>query len=121
MTFSRDLRDFTGFVTDQVHRLAFHRAGRIFQGVVSISPVDTGYFRANWNLSWSVPDLSQIDVEGPNPVPIFDLPSSPPFDFAEIHITNNTVYGERLNDGTSPQAPAGILDPVMAAVDAIQD
>ena len=57
---------------------------QLFDYIVAISPVDTGYFASQW----------EIDV-----------------DYPDATIYNDTDYGEYLDEGWSKQAPNGISKP----------
>lgn len=89
----------------------------ILQGLVFASPVDTGRFRGNWQVD--VGRLSEINITGE--VDTLDrngaatiakalgkLRFANPFDAAVIQ--NNVEYGEKLNSGSSRQAPAGFVE-----------
>lgn len=67
------------------------------------SPVDTGSFRANWNLTEGRPDVNFDPKKrrGGNKVR-FRIKTG-----GVYYITNNAPYARRLADGYSPQAPAG--------------
>lgn len=82
-------------------------------GVITRSPVDTGFFRANWRVG-----INHVDLSGPT-----DNPAGTPFTtsgageasilqarFGDvIFITNNTVYALALENGHSGQAPQGVM------------
>lgn len=76
-------------------------------------PVDTGRFRASWNVSFDAPDTSHEDVNdnGPFSKPKFDLDGNV-FESVDnkIVINNSIPYGAKLNgvdgeDGTVQQVP----------------
>lgn len=81
------------------------------KSVVTLSPVDTGLFRGNWQLTYS-------GADGPRNV--FDQTGGPTI--AEItakaktftagqvaHIQNHIFYGHDLEYGSSKQAPKGMV------------
>jgi len=74
------------------------------------SPVDTGRFKSNWIVSINNPSLEydennmgQMAFEAGVPV----INTAKPTD--SIHITNNLPYAQVLEDGSSMQAPQGIV------------
>lgn len=84
------------------------------RGVVKKSPVDTGRFRSNWQVSKNVERSGTIDVgkeaqsktvqRGMATIEGFDLSSD-----TAIHIQNNLPYARRLEHGHSKQAPQGMV------------
>ncbi|MBT9158788.1 MAG: hypothetical protein DDT26_00035 [Dehalococcoidia bacterium] len=108
--------------TDQLVRkviLAIDRA------VVLATPVDTGRARANWQPSIGQP------AEGTLPEPASPSAGRDQSDVRAViagyrpgltvHITNNLPYIERLNNGSSSQAPADFVSfAILAVVRAVQ-
>lgn len=100
------LADKTGARMDTVIRRA---TLELFTSVVRMSPVDTGRFRANWNVSYATPDT------GTNPN------TNQARGFAEaqkaltlpvggvVYLTNGLPYARRLEYGYSRQAPYGMV------------
>jgi len=97
-----------------------------YTGVVRKSPVDTGRFRGNWNVALAVPDTSTNDKKPhPKRKPGERVPKRPRQDGdgwaraiaalagakpgITIFITNNLPYAVYLENGSSRQAPAGML------------
>jgi hypothetical protein len=80
--------------------------------VVMRSPVDTGRFRANWNVSFGSPDLAITEnkdkpgqetiAKGGSLIGSLDR-------LNQIWISNNLPYANRLENGWSKQAPAGMV------------
>lgn len=101
------------------------------------TPVDTGWARANWFVSVGAAEPGRhprLDPAAPAPT----QPGGAAAEAAEavtfaalaivgaqlgqpIHIVNDVPYIEALNDGHSRQAPAGMVDPVVAQWDTIVD
>jgi hypothetical protein len=84
--------------------------------VTQISPVDTGRYRAAWNLQENSPDTSVPPPgNGANSVP---APGSPGFAanglFPVLFLTNALPYAAVLETGTSKKAPDGILSVALA-------
>lgn len=76
----------------------------------SESPVDTGRFRANWFTTEETPSnqtTNSVNIQ-------------PPYSGyitlgKKYYITNNLPYAEKLANGSSPQAPAGWIDLILAS------
>lgn len=87
-------------------------AMEVLQGVVMMSPVDTGRFRANNMVTVDAVGTSYSDVTDKSGGPtiqkggaVIGTVESP---FGTITIQNNLSYAEALENGHSGQAPAGI-------------
>jgi hypothetical protein len=78
--------------------------------LVEATPVDTGHARVNWTPTVAAPARAEIEGADPSsavdPVAAFG-PASPG---DAMFITNNVPYIRRLNEGSSPQAPAGFVE-----------
>lgn len=76
----------------------------IFDGVVSMTPVDTGHARANWQVSAGEANGVEIPGAGdPRPAAlsvIRELTAGPP-----VYIFNNVPYIETLEYGQYPNPP----------------
>lgn len=74
--------------------------------LVATTPVDTGRARSNWLPSLNVPDTRRVEP-GQKP----DIgPTLGAYKVTDtILISNNLPYINRLNEGSSKQAPAGFV------------
>lgn len=84
----------------------------VFGEIIKNTPVDTGQARTNWNISTDKPDFSTTtSTSGP------DLTTSiNTLGFPSIWISNGLDYVVALENGKSwKQAPAGIINPALAA------
>lgn len=101
---------------DMVRRIAF----AVDSTVVRMSPVDTGRFRANWQVTMSAPATGTVDhvpgkggsSTGANTRKALDQLQMVMKNYElgkPVFIVNNVVYGPRLNDGHSKQAPRNFL------------
>ncbi len=100
-------------------------AARIAQGIREVAinahaeiarrtPVDTGYARANWQITIGAPASSAVEIGG---APLaLALESYDPERDGAVFITNNAKYIRRLNAGHSQQAPAGFVEAAIASV-----
>lgn len=89
------------------------------RSVVLKSPVDTGRFRANWQTALSTPaggTLERTDANGG--ATIMEgagvIASARPFD--AVWLSNNLPYGPALEDGSSRQAPSGMVAVTVAEI-----
>jgi hypothetical protein len=81
----------------------------VFRAVALRSPVDTGRFRANWNVSYGTPDLgvtastnqarSTQQVARSLSLPVGGV----------VFMANGLPYAEELEFGSSKQAPVGMV------------
>lgn len=112
MSFALDLQKFA----EKAGARADVAVGEIVANIASRlderSPVDTGRFRANWNYGLGAPDLSTsmaTDKAGGATASriIAQIPDNAA---GQVHFLSNSLpYAQRLENGWSKQAPAGIL------------
>ena len=84
----------------------------LFSRVILRSPVDTGRFRGNWQVAvGSVPSgtLELDDKTGTATVAKVDAVAAGVGAGDIIYLVNNLPYAQRLEDGYSGQAPAGMV------------
>src|SRR5690606_4315231 len=91
-----------------------HKAERITQklvdGFIERSPVRTGNFRAAWNVSEGSPVFKYVldgSVANVLPAPKFNVKAKG--QFPVFYITNGQPYGVTLEEGSSTQAPYGVV------------
>ena len=95
MSFSDDIAKFSK-KADKKALLVFRAIGLdMFGRIVKRTPVDTGRLRNNWQITENV-QLGQ-----------------------KLYITNNLPYAERIEDGYSQQAPAGMVKVTINEFDSI--
>jgi hypothetical protein len=81
----------------------------VYRSVVLRSPIDTGRFRANWNVSFAVPDYSTTLAtnEGRG---VTEAAKALRMPIGGItYLSNGLPYAKRLEYGWSKQAPAGMV------------
>ena len=83
------------------------------QAVVSITPVDTGRARANWFMDFGSFTARQI---GTLSVPNTSRGNRWTVESGNVFYHNSVEYIIYLDEGSSQQAPQGILDPANAAI-----
>lgn len=81
----------------------------VFRAVVLKSPVDTGRFRSNWNVSVAAPDFTFTGSTKSNrglteAAKALTLPVG-----GVVFISNGLPYANRLEYGYSKQAPQGMI------------
>lgn len=97
-------------VSDAIALIAMY----CLRGIVRKSPVDTGRFRANWQVSKNVPRTTELNLtkenqgvtisRGQRTIDTFDIKND-----SMIIIQNNLPYANRLENGWSKQAPNGMV------------
>lgn len=121
-SFARTLEAFSGVAGKRVDLIMRKLAFDALDGMFRRSPVDTGRFRASWRVSLDKADLSVAPEsgtdsparQGTGP----DGEAQKQFNAIKpevkrdrtIVMSNNLPYAKRLEDGYSPQAPAGIVE-----------
>lgn len=95
----------------------------IFVGVVEMSPVDTGQFKGNWVVKTPVftPEVLEILDKRWGETIAAGIASLRLWQYREGHsvwIANNLPYAQRIENGWSTQAPAGVVGVTMARLSA---
>ena len=90
---------------------------QVWTGVVKMSPVDTGRFRASWQLTEGHVDTS-VKPEGKFGYPSISAQRGNPDNFAVSWITNNLPYAVPLEEGHSGKAPHGMVRVTLASLEA---
>lgn len=84
-----------------------------FRSVVMRSPVDTGRFRANWVLGYGAPNKTtgeETDKSGGAALgKIAEGVQSARIGDSSLFLTNSLPYSFELENGSSRQAPAGMI------------
>ena len=95
-------------------------AGMMLQAVIFQSPVDTGAYRANHRVSVGFEDFAQdigtVDKAGQQTlrIGIGKIAGMPTY--GKLYIQNNLPYAEKLELGSSKQAPVGVYGTSFNAV-----
>lgn len=90
----------------------------LFSSLVYITPVKTGKARGGWQISIGSPpssDVERLDQTGERTVlsELTNLRGASPF--SNVYISNLTPYINSLEDGSSTQAPTGIVKVALPA------
>lgn len=110
--FTLGLDRFAKEIDENVEKV--HRAVALegLNGVVRMTPVDTGRARANWQVTQDVPatgDTEATDKGGGATINTGNAAIGQAPAYSVTYLTNNLDYIETLEGGSSKQAPAGML------------
>lgn len=110
-SFRVDVRRVRSKIGESVTRRAERVTQRLVDAFIADSPVDTGSFRASWNVSEGYPEFKVVNggsTEAPLGPPFFVVKAKS--HFPVFFITNGQPYGQMLEHGWShTQAPYGIV------------
>ena len=121
------MRRLAGGALDGAAKAARNSALSVVRTVVRTTPVDTGKARSNWVASVGAPDLSERAIRAPSEVIDEERENLNEGaikaqiagrDVVEIHVANGgekVPYLDRLNQGSSRQAPAGFVQAALVA------
>lgn len=109
MGFSDDIRRFS-VKTEAAHNKIVRAATiELFSGVIKSTPVDTGRAKGAWATSVGSPTNDAPDRLGEAASIAEVVAITPPGAGQETYLANNLPYIERLENGSSTQAPAGMV------------
>ena len=111
-SFADQLRAFEAKTLDKMSRAARKVSLDAFSEVIRMSPVDTGRFRGNWQVAVGSMPSGTIEATDPSGNTVIARVQGAtaglnPGDV--IYMVNNLPYAQRLEDGWSGQAPAGMV------------
>lgn len=92
-----------------------------FTGVVRMSPVDTGRFRGNWMVGYGSPSAERGTEDrsgGATTARIVSEITTAKLGISSIFLTNNLPYAIELENGSSTQAPSGMVGVTLARINA---
>jgi hypothetical protein len=110
--FTAKLELFEKVTNRRVGKVIGRAAFIAFSRVVMRSPVDTGRFRGNWQMGIDeqpVGELDALDKTGSTTVSEAENIAARAKIGDDMYIVNNLPYADRLENGWSQQAPAGIV------------
>lgn len=111
--FNREIDDFTNnMIPDAIVTIQKKLVLEALRRVVLRTPVDTGRARGNWQTTIAEPSQAILDVtdkDGNATIQkgLAAIATLPPYQV--VYITNNLEYIEVLEDGSSTQAPEGMV------------
>lgn len=122
MSFSEEMAAAKEQVLETTNELKQAAALELFSSVILATPVDTGRARGNWQCSTDRPNLTTTDKQDKsgretirnmiNKVNSSELESS-------LYLTNNLPYAVPLENGSSKQAPQGMVRKNLARIKAL--
>ena len=93
----------------------------VLRRLVLKSPVDTGRFRGNWSVAIGAADTSEKDTTDKSGQATIQAGTAVVSGLSKaqaIWLTNNLPYAERIENGWSQQAPAGVVAVTIAEIEA---
>ena len=81
----------------------------LFRAVVLKSPVDTGRFRSNWNVTASIPSFTYSESTNASRADSETLKALTLPVGGVVYLSNGLPYANRLEYGYSNQAPSGMI------------
>lgn len=132
--FSATLNALAGSINADLSQVVRSTVLRLFARIIKLSPVDTGAYRGSHQIANREPDQKEGLLKSPyqpgqDPIAATSWADAKaakkpvgwtwkPGD-GSIWIFNNVPYAERLENGWSPQAPAGVYNVALAEIEAL--
>ncbi len=111
MGFSNDIRRFTTKTTEAHNKITRVATLELFSGVIKATPVDTGRARGNWQTAPGSPvagETERLDKSGGEA--IAEVEAKTPEGAGQVtYLSNNLPYIMTLEEGSSTQAPEGMV------------
>jgi hypothetical protein len=112
----KDAADWAPQEVRKVHRAVALEAHR---GLVLMNPVDSGRMRANWQFGADEPPVGVLDAFDKSGAATIaraaaEIEQIEPF--SNTYSVNNVPYAEEIENGSSQQAPAGVLNVTFSRV-----
>lgn len=115
MSFESQLNAFVSGTEKKVERTVRAVKLELFRSVILDTPVDTGRARGNWQATLDNPATEEIENESMS-VALAGVAANLGKVNDVSFLANNLPYIEELEDGSSKQAPAGMVRRNMARV-----
>jgi hypothetical protein len=111
MSFSDDIRRFTTKTVEAHDKITRTATLELFSGVIKATPVDTGRARGNWQTAVGSPAQAETDrVDKSGGEAIAEVESKTPQGAGQVtYLSNNLPYIDELENGSSKQAPEGMV------------
>lgn len=119
-TFEKSIADWIDRAEDKLSDVVSGTVIRATNAIVDLSPVDTGRFKANWQVTANAPaaqslnDYDQLGGETKSALARQARAVARSKATKVIYITNRLNYAAYLEYGASNQAPSGVLGVVQA-------
>lgn len=114
--FELDVREFAKQTEINLETVIKRVSFDVYNKAKKNTPVDTGRARGSWNISEEYADLSSLP-QGQYPSGTSNAVGNISGK-EEVHVSNNVEYIDVLDQGSSRQAPQGIVDITVAQVEA---
>ncbi len=123
MGFSDDVRRFTAKTTEAHDKIARVATLELFSGVIKATPVDTGRARGNWQTTVGSPAKGRLEREDKSgSEAIAEVEAKTPEGTGQVtYLSNNLPYIMELEEGSSKQAPEGMVKRNMDRVQKMVD
>ena len=112
-TFALDLSKAIEKAKDQAELIVKKTTIQLFSSVIEKSPVDTGRFRANWNVSFGSFDTTTTEETDPSGSQskgkVYQSLANYQLKDQSVFLGNSLPYAMRLENGWSQQAPYGMV------------
>ncbi len=108
----RRLETVASQIAEGTEKLMSEIISEIGKAIVTATPVDTGFARANWRPSLNAPATSPVSFLDPTGTATISKINTIAKQWRlgeQAFITNQAPYIGRLNQGSSPQAPADFV------------
>lgn len=109
MAFADDVRRFSAQSNEAADRIVRAVTLSLFNGIIRDTPVDTGRARGNWQTTVGIPAKGEIERDGAEAAIAEVEANTPPGAGQMTYLANDLPYIEALEEGTSKQAPSGMV------------
>lgn len=111
MSFSDDIRKFTAKTSQAHNKITRAATLELFSGVIKATPVDTGRARGNWQTTVGSPASGSLEREDKGGAEaIAEVEAKAPEGAGQVtYLSNNLPYIDELENGSSKQAPEGMV------------
>lgn len=117
-----DPRLYSNKVNALVYELTRKNAMALFDLCVKLSPVDSGAYRASWTIAEGAPNYYFVGRQKPGMIALAP-PSTPNVStkfYRKLYVANGAPYASLIENGYSPQAPAGVMSVAVKLVGIIK-
>jgi hypothetical protein len=111
-SFGQQLRTFEAKTLQKMETAVRKIVLDAFSEVIAMSPVDTGRFRGNWQIAVGSAPTGTVELLDPSGAIVTARVAVVAGEVKAgdvIYMVNNLPYAQRLEDGYSQQAPAGMV------------
>ena len=115
--FESDIDEWIEAAENNLFEIVITTCEQVIEDLVALSPVDTGRFRGNWQITFNDPAmyaLNEYDKNGSKTInagkrALSVYRSTRGVGITSIYFSNMLIYANALEHGHSQQAPAGVL------------